>query len=95
MEICAIFIYILAVSKFLTANYLKYLCGSVRQCLLYIVGLKIASDLAFMPFSNGGTLGIGLFVVIGGTLQLELALKLISVIRINLFSKGVGTAQSV
>jgi len=69
------FIYILAVSKCLTANLLKYLCGSIQQCLLYTVGLKIASDLAFIRYSNGGTLGTGRLVFIGGALQLELALK--------------------
>jgi hypothetical protein len=37
--------------------------------------VKIAKDLAFMRCSNGGTLGIGLFLFIGGTLELELALK--------------------
>lgn len=57
------------------ANLLKYLCGSVQKCLFHTQGLKIASDLAFIRYSNGGTLGIGRFVFIGGTLQLELALK--------------------
>jgi hypothetical protein len=59
----------------LFANLLKYLCGSVQQCLFYTLGLKIASDLAFVRYRNGGTLCIGRFVFIGGTLQLELALK--------------------
>ena len=75
MEISAIFIYILIVGKCLTTNLLKHLCGSVQQCLFYTLGLKIASDLAFLRYSNGGTLGIGRFVFIGCTLQLELALK--------------------
>lgn len=67
-EISAIFIYILALSKCLTADLLKYLCGSVQQCLLYTVSLKIAPDLAFIRNSNSGTLGTGRLVFIGGTL---------------------------
>ena len=70
-----IYIYILPVGKCLIAHLLKYLCGSVQQCLFYTLGLKIASDLAFIRYSSGGTLGIGRFVFISGKIQLELALK--------------------
>jgi positive regulator of sigma E activity len=69
MEISAFLKYILPFEKCLIANLLKYLCGSVEQCLFYTLGLKVASYLAIMRYSNGGTLGIGRFVFIGGTVN--------------------------
>ena len=67
--------FILPVSKCLIENVLNYVWLNSEMYILYIRPWKLPQMYLFIRYSNSGTLGIGLFVFIVGTLELEVALK--------------------